>query len=129
MNKISVPISVAELIDKYTILLIKKEEIKSCDKQQLILTEINELEPFLINLNVDNFIVETLKQCNKKIWDMEDLIRKKENLKMFDSDFIFYARTIYVENDKRSRIKNDINIKYKSFITEVKSYEEYITMI
>ncbi len=125
MNKICVPISVAELIDKHTILLIKNDEIKDDEKKKIILREMNELVTLITNLNIDEHYIAELKNCNKKIWDMEELIRKKENSKTFDADFIFYARTIYITNDERAKIKQSLNIKYNSFINEVKSYEEY----
>ena len=96
------PVSLGELIDKITILEIKKEKIDS-SKLNNVLKELNYLNIVLkeININVDQFLIEKLKKINRVLWDIEDEIRNKEFLKKFDESFIELARLVYLENDKR----------------------------
>ena len=120
------PVSLGELIDKITILEIKKEKIDS-SKLNNVLKELNYLNIVLkdINVNVDQSLIKKLKKINRVLWDIEDEIRNKEFLKKFDESFIKLARLVYLENDKRSSIKHEINSKYNSSIIEVKSYKKY----
>ena len=120
------PVSLGELIDKITILEIKKEKINS-SKLNNVLKELNYLNNVLeeININVEKPLIEKLKKINRVLWDIEDEIRYKEFLKEFDETFIELARSVYLENDKRSSIKHEINSKYNSTIVEEKSYEKY----
>jgi len=120
------PVSLGELIDKITILEIKKEKIDS-SKLNNVLKELNYLNIVLkdINVNVDQSLIKKLKKINRVLWDIEDEIRNKEFLKKFDESFIKLARLVYLENDKRSSIKHEINSKYNSSIVEEKSYKKY----
>ena len=120
------PVSLGELIDKITILEIKKEKIDS-SKLNNVLKELNYLNIVLkdINVNVDQSLIKKLKKINRLLWDIEDEIRNKEFLKKFDESFIKLARLVYLENDKRSSIKHEINSKYNSSIVEEKSYKKY----
>ena len=120
------PVSLGELIDKITILEIKKEKIDS-SKLNNVLKELNYLNIVLkdINVNVDQSLIKKLKKINRVLWDIEDEIRNKEFLKNFDESFIKLARLVYLENDKRSSIKHEINSKYNSSIVEEKSYKKY----
>jgi len=120
------PVSLGELIDKITILEIKKEKIDS-SKLNNVLKELNYLNIVLkdIKVNVDQSLIKKLKKINRVLWDIEDEIRNKEFLKKFDESFIKLARLVYLENDKRSSIKHEINSKYNSSIIEVKSYKKY----
>ena len=120
------PVSLGELIDKITILEIKKEKINS-SKLNNVLKELNYLNIVLkdINVNVDQSLIKKLKKINRVLWDIEDEIRNKEFLKNFDESFIKLARLVYLENDKRSSIKHEINSKYNSSIVEEKSYKKY----
>ena len=120
------PVSLGELIDKITILEIKKEKIDS-SKLNNVLKELNYLNIVLkdINVNIDQSLIKKLKKINRVLWDIEDEIRNKEFLKKFDESFIKLARLVYLENDKRSSIKHEINSKYNSSIVEEKSYKKY----
>ena len=122
---ISAPISLGELLDKITILEIKKTKIcgnklENIKKEYFLLNEILEE----ININLDNKLFLELKKVNKILWKLEDEIREKEILKVFDEEFINLARDIYKSNDLRSKIKREINILYYSGIIEEKSYEK-----
>jgi ribosome-associated toxin RatA of RatAB toxin-antitoxin module len=123
---VNVPVSIGELIDKYTILLIKREKIVDDDTKLMhVNNEIGLLQPIIADLTINEYDIDELKQCNTILWKIEDDIRDKERTKLFDEEFIQLARSVYITNDKRCQIKNNINFKYKSNIFEVKSYKEY----
>jgi hypothetical protein len=123
-----VPVSNGELMDKYSILLIKKEYIK--DNQKIIKVN-DEIDCIMESINILNnkYNIEKLFSeliiVNKKLWNIEDSIRIKEKKQEFDDEFIQIARSVYFINDERARIKNDINSITESNIFEVKSYEKY----
>ena len=122
------PISNGELLDKYSILLIKKENIKNQEKIEKINNEISCLINHVNNLkekfNIDNLFTSLLN-VNKKLWNIEDNIRIKEKKQEFDEEFISIARNVYFSNDIRANIKKQINKITNSVIEEVKSYEDY----
>ena len=123
-----VEVSNGELIDKYTILLIKNLKIKDKDKLKNVNNELNILKPYIDELNSKYDLLKLthqLQEINSKLWDIEDNIRKKEKLKEFDNDFIDLARSVYYTNDDRANVKLEINNITKSNIVEVKSYEDY----
>lgn len=124
---IKVPISNGELLDKITILQIKKEKIKDQEKQKHIIRELEELTLLMKTLpmnEIDNLYKE-LKEINNQLWDVEDVLRDKERSATFDNEFIQLARKVYFTNDKRSQVKLKINRISKSELIEVKSYEKY----
>lgn len=127
--QVNTPISIGELVDKLTILEIKKNKIKSDEKLKSINLEYNSLSKVLINLNLDGNILTPLKnqllEINLKLWEIEDEIRIMEKNKCFDEKFIETARSVYINNDNRFKVKNDINKKFNSEFKEEKSYEEY----
>ena len=120
---INAPISIGEIFDKITILEIKKEKLKN-EKLSNVNLELNLLRKIVDDneLNVDEKLIKNLREVNNKLWNIEDNIRKKEKLKTFDNEFIEIARSVYIENDKRSEIKREINTKYNSELVEEKSY-------
>ena len=127
MDKILAEISAGELIDKITILEIKKEKIINKDKLIEVnkeLVSLNETLKKSINdkgkiLNFKN----DLKNINLKLWDIEDAKRSAEKNNKFDEKFIQLARNVYKFNDERAKIKLAINNALGSNIKEVKSYE------
>ena len=127
LNKILAEISAGELIDKITILEIKKVKIVNKDK----LIEI-EKELFSLNETMKKFIPDhskiskfkdSLKEINLKLWDIEDGKRSAEKNNEFGEKFIELARKVYKFNDERAKIKLVINSALGSNIKEVKSYE------
>ena len=127
LNKLLAEISAGELVDKITILEIKKEKIKDQDK-------LIDVEKELISLNntfkknisqSDNLknMINDLKEINLKLWDIEDGKRSAEKNKKFDEKFIELARNVYKFNDERAKIKLEINNTLGSNIKEVKSYK------
>tara|TARA_B100000214_G_C23892624_1_gene592553 strand:+ start:115 stop:501 length:387 start_codon:yes stop_codon:yes gene_type:complete len=127
--KINIPASIGELFDKITILEIKKSKIKDENKLIFINKELNLLKKVVkskkINTRSLSSLVKKLKNVNLKLWNVEDKLRKFEKNKQFKKDFINYARKVYYTNDKRAILKNEINLKTNSTISEVKSYEKY----
>ena len=127
--KINIPASIGELFDKITILEIKKSKIKDDNKLIFINKELDLLKKVVkskkINTRSLSPLIKKLKNVNLKLWNVEDKLRKFEKNKQFKKDFINYARKVYYTNDKRAILKNEINIKTNSIISEVKSYEKY----
>ena len=125
---INMPISLGELVDKISILLIKEKNIKDEKKLILIVNELRLLKEILNKAVHDNIIEKYLNQLveiNTTLWKIEDNIRDCEKNKKFGQDFIDLARSVYINNDKRSEIKFEINTKFNSKIIEVKSYKKY----
>ena len=127
MDKILAEISVGELIDKITILEIKKEKISNKEKLVEVNKELNSLnETLKKTINDESKIINfknDLKNINLKLWDIEDGKRSAEKNNKFDEKFIELARNVYKFNDERAKIKLAINNALGSNIKEVKSYE------
>ena len=125
---INTPVSLGELLDKISILIIKEKNIVDDQKQYHIKNELDSLNKTLENSisrsQVKEYI-EKLIGINSKLWLIEDDIRDCERKKQFDQKFIDLARAIYIKNDRRSAIKLEINKKFGSELVEVKSYEKY----
>ena len=126
--KIKIPVSAGELVDKITILKIKKKNVIDQNKKENINKELDMLTDIYNEINnankLDNFLKKLL-EVNQKLWEIEDQIRVLERKKQFDKDFILLARSVYIENDKRFEIKNEINTFLGSAIKEEKLYEDY----
>ncbi len=127
MDKILAEISAGELIDKITILEIKKEKITNNDKLIEINKELaslsNTLKKTIPDLSKILTLKDDLKNINLKLWGIEDGKRLAEKNNQFDKKFIEMARNVYKLNDKRAAIKLTINNTLGSNIKEVKSYE------
>ena len=121
--EIHAQISIGELIDKITILKIKQVKMKG-DQLENVNKELKSLETIIkdYQIDVDKDLFDNLKKVNYSLWEIEDSIRLKEKKQEFDKDFIELARSVYIQNDKRSLIKKNINRRYNSNITEEKSY-------
>ena len=127
MDKILAEISAGELIDKITILEIKKEKISNKEKLVEVNKELISLnETLKKSINDESKILSfknDLKNINLKLWDIEDGKRSAEKNNQFDEKFIELARSVYKFNDERAKIKLAINNALGSNIKEVKSYE------
>ena len=120
-----IPVSWGELIDKITILEIKSLKIKSVPSNKNILFELDSLVALIgkFHFPEEFFSLKiNLSEINLKLWEVEDKIREKEMLKVFDNDFIDLARSVYRLNDIRTLIKKDINLLLSSEYFEEKSY-------
>ena len=127
--RIEIPVSFGELIDKLTILEIKKSKITNNKKLKNV-----QLEFELLNKKYQTILNDTkelqvfydaLLKVNSKLWEIEDKIRILENNKEFNEEFIDLARSVYKSNDERFAIKNEINKTFDSEIQEQKEYENY----
>ena len=126
---IIIPVSSGELIDKISILKIKKKKILNKSKLKNINNELSLLnEIYKKNLKKNKRIllyeIELIK-INKKLWNIEDKIRFFESKKNFNQQFIDLARAVYLNNDERSEIKKKINKLTDSYLIEEKSYKSY----
>ena len=125
---INTPISLGELVDKISILIIKQKNITDETKLDHVKKELDFLQKTLMNYvqqeEINNFL-ENLININSKLWNIEDDIRECERKKLFDQSFVDLARSVYFTNDERAKVKNDINKAFGSELVEVKSYEEY----
>ncbi len=126
-------VSPGELIDKITILEIKRSKIKAKQKLSAVTGELKLLKVTLEEILKYNKKItvklskekKNLRAVNLKLWNIENKIRLKEAKGKFDKEFISLARSVYITNDKRSEIKNRINMLFGSTIHEVKQYSRY----
>ena len=124
----NIEVSHGEIVDKLTILQIKKENIKDPSKLDNIVKEYDYLFSIVENdLGILTSSPEYLEllSINKDLWVIEDDIREKERQKQFDDEFVKLAREVYYTNDVRAKIKKEINLKYFSGFVEEKSYSNY----
>jgi len=129
MNKILVEVSVGELLDKISILEIKKEKIKDPEKLKFIKDEYNVLKDQL-NKNVKSDekldqLFQSLKEINAKLWTIEDDKRLCEKNSEFGEKFTKLSRDVHFLNDDRAKIKLEINNHTGSKIKEIKEYTNY----
>jgi len=126
LNQILAEISAGELLDKITILEIKKEKIKDSQKLKDIDKELSSLiktsDEKIPNKNEINDLIINLKRINLKLWDIEENKRLAEKNQKFDEEFIKLSRDVYKTNDERAKIKLKINEILGSNIKEVKSH-------
>ncbi len=125
---INTPISLGELVDKISILIIKQKNIIDKAKLEYVNKEFEYLQKTLIKFVQQeeiNKYLNDLVLINSKLWKIEDDIRECERNKKFDQKFIDLARRVYFTNDERAKVKNDINKEFGSELVEVKSYEDY----
>ena len=127
---INIPISYGELLDKLSILEIKKNKITDDRKLVNVNFEFEVLEKLakeIKNIDDERFtqFYEDLLKINNSLWVIEDEIRILEKKQLFNKDFISLARSVYIENDKRFEIKNKINMYFKSDVAEQKQYIKY----
>ena len=128
-KKILSELSAGELLDKISILEIKQEKIKDKDGLAEITKELNILkETQTLNIHLTdqlNALIKQIKEVNLQLWNIEDELRVCEKNKEFGEKFIKLARNVYFNNDKRSKIKSEINKILGSNIKEIKQYSDY----
>ena len=132
-TKITIPVSIGELVDKITILEIKSGKMKSPSKRQLVVKELKQLQVKYNNLLKNKRVIAPglsklkadLTRLNLRLWKIEDRLRNMESVNNFADSFIRNARAVYKNNDKRAEIKNRINVLAGSEIQEVKEYSGY----
>ena len=125
---VTVPVSIGEMIDKLSILQVKKTKISDevklefVNKEFQILYELSSV--YLKNIEIES-LYNQLIEINSSLWDVEDRLRVIETEKKFEGEFISLARKVYFTNDERFRLKNEINLITSSEIREVKDYVKY----
>ena len=129
MNKILVEVSVGELLDKISILEIKKDKVKDEEKLKFIINEYEILKEQLDkNIKAEekiNKLYQSLKEINAKLWVIEDDKRQCEKESDFGEKFIKLSRDVHFLNDDRAKIKLEINNLTGSKIKEIKEYTNY----
>ena len=125
---VDTPISLGELVDKISILMIKQKNITDINKIEHVNKELDflqkTLDKYIKNEDIKKYL-DKLVSINSNLWKIEDDIRECERKKNFDQKFIDLARSVYFTNDKRAKVKSDINFEFGSELVEVKSYEDY----
>lgn len=119
MLEIRIPVSVGELIDKITILEIKSNFTDS----EYVKKELRHLSEIASSIDYNQDLKNELFLINRKLWDVEDLLRLKEKEQDFGLFFVELARDVYFLNDRRAEIKKEINLKTNSKYQEIKCYE------
>ena len=124
----NIEVSHGEIVDKLTILEIKKKNITDVEKLNNVTKEYNYLVSIVENdlgISLSSSEYQKLLSINQELWVIEDDIRDKERNKEFDEEFVKLARAVYHTNDIRANIKKEINVKYSSGFVEEKSYQPY----
>ncbi|MCG8466521.1 MAG: DUF6165 family protein [Xanthomonadales bacterium] len=129
MQQIMTPVSPGELLDKITILRIKRERFAAGEKRDHVLHELDLLEQAWQQTGLETAeilaLVAELQQVNEQLWVIEDDIRDKERAQSFGAEFIALARSVYQRNDHRAALKKQINQALGSDLVEEKSYQAY----
>ena len=123
-----IEVSNGEILDKISILAIKKSKIQDKSKLENVYTEYNTLLPYfdqIVNTQQLGDIYWNLSAVNTELWDVEDKLRELEKSRTFNTEFIELARSVYYLNDRRAELKKDINILSGSDLIEEKSYSDY----
>ena len=126
---LNVPTAPGEFLDRFTILEIKSERIRDAAKLANVRRELELMRATwaaspLSKRDVAKLVAE-LKSVNETLWEIEDRIRRKEAERVFDSDFVELARSIYRTNDRRAAIKRELNVALGAEVLEEKSYTPY----
>jgi predicted nucleic acid-binding Zn-ribbon protein len=123
-----VALSWGEVIDKMTILEIKQQRLSSAESIDNVRRELSALNKVVAGAAIPEALAalkQALKAVNEKLWDIENKIRAKEAAGAFDQQFIDLARSVYVNNDERAKLKREINELLKSELVEEKQYTSY----
>lgn len=122
-----IEVSLGEVVDKLSILDIKRDKITDPEKWENVKKEYDYLSAELANAGFyqDNDYYKQLYEVNLELWEVEDKLRELEKQAHFEGYFIDLARKVYKTNDKRAAIKRQINVEYKSTFVEEKSYSQY----
>ena len=126
-----VALSWGEVIDKITILEIKQQRLSSAEAIDNVRRELAALNKVVAGIAAPEALAalkQALKAINEKLWDIENKIRAKEAASAFDQQFIELARSVYVNNDDRAKIKREINKLLKSGLVEEKQYTSYASV-
>ena len=115
-----IEVSNGEIVDKLTILELKRENAQSYEQARHIGEELNYLKPIVDGMNIPNEILIQLREVNKKLWEIEDMLREYEKTSNFGGQFITFARAVYQTNNTRFKLKSKINELTNSMFVEEK---------
>ena len=124
----SVPVSWGELLDKITILEIKRERLDRAEARANVVRELTMLDAVAAGVRDDpatRALMQELRAVNTALWEIEDAIRLEEAAARFGAEFIRLARQVYHRNDERAAIKRRLNERLASGLVEEKSYRDY----
>jgi len=119
-----IEVSNGEIVDKLTILELKRENAQTQEQARHIEEELNYLKPIVDGMNISFDIIDQLREVNKKLWEIEDMLREYERKSSFDGQFITFARAVYQTNNARFKLKSTINELTNSLFVEEKIHPE-----
>ena len=119
-----IEVSNGEIVDKLTILELKRQNAQTQEQARHIEEELNYLKPIVDGMNISSDIIDQLRQVNKKLWEIEDMLREYEKTSNFGGQFITFARAVYQTNNARFRLKSTVNELTNSLFVEEKIHPE-----
>ena len=119
-----IEVSNGEIVDKLTILELKRQNAQTQEQARHIEEELNYLQPIVESMDIPMDILTQLREVNKKLWEVEDMLREYERTSNFGGQFITFARAVYQTNNARFRLKSKINELTKSLFVEEKIHPE-----
>ena len=119
-----IEVSNGEIVDKLTILELKRKNAQTQEQARHIEEELNYLKPIVDGMNIPVRVIDQLRDVNKKLWEIEDMLREYERKSMFDGQFITFARAVYQTNNTRFNLKSKINEITDSLFVEEKIHPE-----
>ena len=119
-----IEVSNGEIVDKLTILELKRENAQTQEQARHIVEELEYLQPIVDGMDIPVDIINQLREVNKKLWEVEDMLREYERTYNFNGQFITFARAVYQTNNARFRLKSKINELTKSLFVEEKIHPE-----
>ena len=119
-----IEVSNGEIVDKLTILELKRQNAQTQEQARHIEEELNYLQPIVESMDIPMDILTQLREVNKKLWEVEDMLREYERKSNFNGQFITFARAVYQTNNARFRLKSKINELTKSLFVEEKIHPE-----
>ena len=119
-----IEVSNGEIVDKLTILEIKRQNAQTYEQARHIEEELNYLQPIVEGMDIPEEILTQLREVNKKLWEIEDMLREYERTSKFDGQFITFARAVYQTNNARFKLKSRINEITNSRLVEEKIHPE-----
>ena len=119
-----IEVSNGEIVDKLTILELKRQNAQTEEQTRHIEDELNYLKPIVEGMDIPEEILIQLREVNKKLWEIEDMLREYERTSKFDGQFITFARAVYQTNNARFKLKSKINEITNSRLVEEKIHPE-----
>ena len=119
-----IEVSNGEIVDKLTILELKRQNAQTEEQTRHIEDELNYLKPIVEGMDIPEDLLTQLREVNKRLWEVEDMLREYERTSNFDKQFITFARAVYQTNNARFKLKSKINEITNSRLVEEKIHPE-----